>query len=102
MILINDYFIWTRRYGEQDCQSAPTSEIFVQSGPIGSDVFLYSKRMLRYRKNVKNLIRLLLRESSFVRLEFDSSLHLSKKTELDYIYPFVSFSVDLFCGRTDR
>ena len=66
----------------------------------------FIKRFPWYSQVFKNFIWLLLRKSSCVRVEIlavsIANIHLSnkKRSALDYLYPFLSFSVHKFCGRT--
>ena len=79
-----------------------TSEIFVRSGPIGFE--LIASNGSRYiAKSLKSSFG-----SSFVtlrafwQLRFPVYTFQTKKTALDYLYPFLSFRVHTFCARTDR
>ena len=63
-------------------------------------------RILRYRKLVKNFIRLLLRESSCDRVEILGisipGMHHANKANRTWLsLSVLSFSVEKFCGRTD-
>ena len=69
---------------------APTSPIFVRSGPVGCCFLVHIFKIKKVRINFIN------RGQKF------PGMHLSsKKTACIYLYPFSSFSVHKFCGRTD-
>ena len=58
----------------------------------------FIKRFPRHSKVLKNVS---LRASKFWQFRFPVYTFETKKTALDYVYPFLSFSVHNFCARTD-
>ena len=61
----------------------------------------FIKRFPRYSKVGINFIRLFLRKSSCVPVQI-SEFRFPLYAAFNYLYPFSSFSVYKFCGRTDR